>query len=179
MKFYFSPVAAGSRQRSTATVAEGAAANCGGLYKCCVRRIVLLTVAGVASAVCSALGIASWRAMGAGASAGVLLQLFCIFPALSFVAFCVYFLRPRLALAAAFLLLTGSFVTAYFLHLAPCLTHTCSTADSLHMGWQALSHTRPLWPLAAFALCLLMDYTRAEPRTQAVVQASADHDLRT
>jgi hypothetical protein len=130
-----------------------------------VRRIILLTVAGVASAVGSAMGCVAWRATGAGASPGILLRLFCIFPALGFVAFCLYFLRPRFALVAAFLLLTGSFVSAYFVNLAPCLTRACSTADSVRMGLQTVTHGRPLWALALAAVCLLLDYTTPAPST--------------
>lgn len=136
-------------------------------------------MAGVACVVCSGMGCVALYATAAGTSPGLLLKLFCIFPALGFVAFCVYFARPTFALVMSFLLLTGSFVTAYFVNLAPCLTHACSTADSLHMGWQALTRSRQIWPLATFALCLLMDYTRAEPRPKAAPQEISDQDLRT
>jgi hypothetical protein len=122
---------------------------------------MLLTVAGVASATASGMGCVAWRAIGAGASPSVLLKLFCVLPALGFVAFCLYFVRPLFALVASFLLLTGTFVTAYFVNLSPCLTHVCSTADSVRMGWQTVTQVRTLWALALAALCLLLDYTRS------------------
>jgi hypothetical protein len=111
----------------------------------------------------SAMGCLAWRAMGAGAPPILLLKLFCVFPALGFVACCVYFLRPLLAVIVMFLLLTGSFVTAYFVNLGVCLTRACSTADSIRVGWQTLAHGHALWALAIAALCLLMDYTRPTP----------------
>lgn len=125
------------------------------------------------------MGCIVWHATAAGTSPGILLKLYCIFPALGFVAFCIYFARPLLALVASFLLLTGSFVTAYFVNLAPCLTRACSTADSLHMGWQTLAHGQTLWALAIAAVCLLMDYTRAEPNPKEAADESGDQDLRT
>jgi hypothetical protein len=142
-----------------------------------VRRIVLLTVAGVASAVASALGCVAWYATGAGTSSGLLLKLFCLFPALGFVAFCLYRVWPRVALIASFLLLTGSFVTAYFVNLSPCLTRACSTADSVRMGWQTLAHGRMLWALAIAAVCLLMDHTAPVPPAPA--PESCNQDFRT
>jgi hypothetical protein len=138
-----------------------------------VRRIILLTVAGAASAASSAMGCVAWRATGAGASPSVLLKLFCVFPALCFVAFCLYFVRPRLALIASFLLLTGSFVTAYFVNLRVCFTHVCSTADSVRMGWQTVTQVRTLWALAIAALCLLLEHTGPSPATNPVPNSSS------
>jgi hypothetical protein len=145
-----------------------------------VRRIVLLTVAGVASATASAMGCVVWHATGAGSSPVLLLKLFCIFPALGLVAFCLYFAQPRFALITAFLLLTGSFLTAYFVNLSPCLKRACSTTDSVRMGWQTLAHGRTLWALAIAAVCLLMDHTAPAPHAaSALAPEDSDHDLRT
>jgi hypothetical protein len=142
-----------------------------------VRRIILLTVAGLASAAGSGMACVAWYATGAGTSPGLLLKLFCLFPALGFVAFCLYRVWPRVALIASFLLLTGSFVTAYFVNLSPCLTRACSTADSVRMGWQTLAHGRMLWALAIAALCLLWDHT--SPTPAATTAPFSDQDLRT
>jgi hypothetical protein len=140
---------------------------------------VLLTVAGVASAAASAMGCLAWLAMGAGTPPILLLKLYCIFPALGFVAFCLYYARPRFALVAAFLLMTGSFITAYFVNLGVCITRTCSSADTVRIGWETLAHARMLWALAVAAVCLLTDYTRPAPRAATTVAPeSSDQDLR-
>ena len=145
-----------------------------------MRRILWLTVAGVASAVASGFGVAAWHAAGVSASPSLPLRFFCVFPALSFVAFCLYFRWPRFALIASLLLLTGAFITAYFVNLSACLTRACSTADSIRMGWQTITQGRALWALAIAAVCLLFDHTGPASHAKApAARENSDQDLRT
>jgi hypothetical protein len=141
---------------------------------------VLLTVAGVASAVCSFWGTFAWFWGGAGKSHSVLLILFCLFPALSFIIFWLYFLVPRVGLLLSWLILSGTYLSFFFSLLEDCARKGCTTADSLAVGWGALIGNRKLWLLlVAPALCLLPDYTRPAPvAAPAIVPERADQDLR-
>jgi hypothetical protein len=142
---------------------------------------VLLTVAGVASAVCSLIGIEAWILSGAAAEHSIAQKLFCIFPALSFVAFFLYLLRPLPGLLASWLIPTGTYISSFLFRLRLCGQGGCTTSDSIHVAWVTLARG---WRLEAFllapALCLMLDYTRSEPAAiPAVAPESADHDLRT
>jgi hypothetical protein len=142
-----------------------------------VRKILLLTVAGLSSLVCSWLGVMSWRWTGAAASSSVLLKAACIVPAIGIVAFAAYLRRPRAGLIAALLILTGCFVSSYFVNIAVCLTRACTTQDSLRLGWQTLEHGRPLWAEALAAFCLMLDYTAPVARGEFAVP-KIDQDFR-
>jgi hypothetical protein len=146
-----------------------------------VRRIILLTVAGVASAYCTLHGFvyvyAEWNL---GLAPRSVVTLSCIFPILSLVVFGLYFLRPRLGLVVSMLLLTCSFLVAYLIRLRICLQLPCSIADSIRMGWQTLVLREELWAQALSAACLLFDYTAPTPHaTLAVPPEGSDQDLRT
>lgn len=116
-------------------------------------------IAGLASGYGSGFGIAAWRAAGGVRTHSILYEFFCAFPALSLIAFLVYFVLPRVGVAAAWLLLTGGFITAYLVRLQVCVQHACTTQDSLRAGWDTLTHARDVWVLAVAAVCLLLDYT--------------------
>ncbi len=124
-----------------------------------VRKIVLLTVAGLASAYGSWFGVASWVRVGEQHTPPVLMLFYCLFPALSLVIFLSYFSAPRVGVVLAWLSLTGSFVASYLVRLMDCVRHTCTTADSLRVGWGTLTEARHLWVLSVAAFCLLLDYT--------------------
>jgi hypothetical protein len=124
-----------------------------------VRKIVLLTVAGLASAYGSWFGVASWMRAGTGHGQPVLMLFYCLFPALSLVIFLSYFTVPRVGLVMAWLSLTGSFVATYLVRLMDCVRHACITADSLRVGWETLTEGRHLWALSVAAICLLLEYT--------------------
>lgn len=120
---------------------------------------MLLTVAGLASAYGSWFGVASWMRAGAGSPQPVLMLFYCLFPALSLAIFRSYFRSPRVGVVLAWLSLTGSFVASYLVRLMDCVRHTCTTADSLRVGWGTLTEARHLWVLSVAAFCLLLDYT--------------------
>jgi hypothetical protein len=119
----------------------------------------LLSIAGLASGCCFGFGIASWRAAGGVEAHSILHECFCAFLALSLIAFLVYFVLPRAGVTAAWLIVTGAFISSYLLRLQLCVQHACTTQDSLHVGWDTLTHLRIIWLLAAVAVCLLLDHT--------------------
>lgn len=82
---------------------------------------------------------------------------------MSLAAFGAYFARRGVGLGMAWLILMGDFVTTYLLGMQECLRHTCTTADSLTVGWEVLTESRLLWIVALAALCLLLDYTAVAP----------------
>lgn len=124
---------------------------------------MLLTVAGLASGFCSFWGWFAWVWCGMPGLHKALLMLFCVLPGMSLVAFGVYFVRRGMGLGMAWLILMGDFVTTYLMGMQQCLRHSCTTADSLKVGWGVLIESRLLWILALAALCLLLDYTAATP----------------
>jgi hypothetical protein len=126
---------------------------------------VLLTVAGAASAWASWFGVSAWRATGgASANHSSLFAAFCVFPALGLFVFLGYFVMPRISLVMAWLILTGSYMTAYLVPLEACARHACSTQDSLRIGWETLTGAHQVWMLAVVALCLLFEYTAPAKR---------------
>jgi hypothetical protein len=141
---------------------------------------VLLTVAGVASVVGSLMGVMAWMLSGAAAEHSIALKLFCIFPALSFVAFVLYLLRPFPGLLASWLIPTGTYISLFLFSLQLCGRGGCTTSDSIHIAWGTLARG---WRLEAFllapALCLMLDYTRLGPMAlPAVAPENSDQDLR-
>jgi hypothetical protein len=141
-------------------------------YTLSVRKIVLLTVAGLGSGYGSWFGVASWMRAEAQHSQSELMLFYCFFPALSLVIFLSYFALPRVGVAMAWLVLTGSFVASYLVRLMDCVRHACTTADSLRVGWGTLTEDRHLWVLSVAAFCLLLDYTA--PATSAPVVLDPD-----
>ncbi|HTW48469.1 MAG TPA: hypothetical protein VMD92_10990 [Acidobacteriaceae bacterium] len=141
---------------------------------------MLLTVAAVASAAATGFGVAAWRGAAPGTEHSRLFTAFCVFPVLGLIAFLAYFVMPRVSLIVAWVILTGSFLTAYLVPLEACARHACSMQDSLRIGWATLTGAHEVWMLAVAALCLLLDYTRPGPvAAPAIVPEGADQDLRT
>jgi hypothetical protein len=142
-----------------------------------VRKIVLLTVAGLASAGASWFGVAAWLSAGPGAEHTRLFAAYCIFPSMSLVAFLAWFVMPRVSLVMAWVILTGSYITAYLVPLEACARHACTTQDSLRIGWETVTGAHQVWMLAAAALCLLFEYT-APARHDATAVTGAEGDGR-
>jgi hypothetical protein len=152
-------------------------------YKGSVRRIVLLTVAGLASLFGSFFGAMSWMWSGAGASHSAAQKLFCIFPMLTLAAFCLYFLRPIAGLTVSWLIPSGTYVSIFLVNLQSCMTGGCTTTNSISIAWGTLTRDWRLEAvLVAPALCLLLDYTGPTPVVApepAPAPEGSDHDLRT
>lgn len=86
-------------------------------------------------------------------------MLFCLFPVLSIVAFWLYFLSPRVGVAAAWLVMTGTFGSLYLTNLRECARFGCPPAHAVQIAWDTLAGTRLLWLLAFVALVLMLDFT--------------------
>jgi hypothetical protein len=128
---------------------------------------VLLTVAGVASLCATWIGVAMWLSARAGTEHTNLFAALCVFPALGVIAFLGYFVMPRISLVMAWLILTGSYMTAYLVPLEACARHACTTQDSLRIGWETVTGAHQVWALAAVALCLLFEHTAPARTTPA------------
>lgn len=136
---------------------------------------MFLGAAGLVSLFCSGWGIVAWMWTGAGKSHSVLTMLFCLFPVLSIVSFWLYFLAPRVGVAAAWLVLTGTYGSLYLMNLRDCARAGCPPSRSLSLAWDLLAGNRLLWFLAFVALLLMLDFTghtAGSPMTPQV----ADHD---
>jgi hypothetical protein len=140
-----------------------------------VRKILLLTIAGLASAYCSSWGVFARMSGGVGSSHTLLALLFCIFPALSLLTFFGYFLLPRVALAVAWLLPAGTYACNYLLALQDCARHSCTTSDSMRVALHLLTGNKILWLLAVVAFCLMLDFT--SPASSTLAPAIHDSDL--
>jgi uncharacterized RDD family membrane protein YckC len=140
-----------------------------------VRKIVLLTVAGLASAACSAWGVFAWIWIGGLKSHSATGSLMCILPALSLVAFALYFISPRSGLAAAWLLASGTYICLFLVNLQDCRQDGCNLTSVLQLAWDLLTRFRFLWVTLITPVCLLLDYT-AEGQP-GIASNSVNHDF--
>ncbi len=139
-----------------------------------MRKILLLTVAGLASLASSAWGLLAWWRSGVASSHSILF----IFPALTIATFALYLRSPLIGLIAAWLLLTGGYIAAFLIHLRACMGAACTTADSLRLGGQTLTAAPYLGLMFATAACLLFAYTLTPaPKAGPIAGARPDQDL--
>lgn len=139
-----------------------------------MRKLLLITAAGLAATAASAWGFLGWwRAPSAHGS--LLFALVCLLPALSFPAFVVYLRWPRLGVTLTWLLLSGSWFAAFLMRLRVCRHQTCTAVDSLHIAAQTITGEPHLWPLLIAAVCLLFAYTESLSRTPPVFGAITHH----
>jgi len=119
------------------------------------RRILLLTVGAVASAVCSGVGLFAWLFDGGRLSPYLI-------PSLSFLLFWVYLPLPRTGLLLSGLVPGSTYIALFLRELRIyCAEPGCRLADSFAIGRNLLLHGWLSWLILAVpAVCLLMDYTR-------------------
>jgi hypothetical protein len=132
----------------------------------------MLAVTGLVSLFCSGWGFVAWEWGAEARSHTVLALLFCLFPLLSIVAFWLYFLAPHVGVAASWIVLTGTYIALYLLHLQGCARGPCTAADSVRIAWYTLAGNRLLWLLAFVALSLMLDFTRAAARPNPAIPAA-------
>ena len=141
-----------------------------------MRKLLLITVPGVAAAGASAWGfLAWWRAPSAHSS--LLFALVCLLPALSFPAFVLYLRWPRLGVTLSWLLLSGSWFAAFLIRLRVCRHQACTSVDSLRIAGQTITGEPHLWPVLITAVCLLFAYTESltrEPAFRATTDRADD-----
>lgn len=114
-------------------------------------------LAGLASAISSCWGIFAWAWGGAGSSHSVLLVLFCLCPALSLIAFVLYFLQPSAGVIASWVLLSGMYISLFLTNLKPRMHGQCTTSNSLSIAWGTFIGMPILWLLVSVAGCLSLD----------------------
>ena len=123
-----------------------------------VRRI-LQFAAGAASVGSSAWGFLTWRHAEAGAHASFPVLLACLLAALAFPVFALYLRWPRTGVVLAWLLLSACWFVGFLVQLHRCAAQSCTTADTLRIGWRTITLERHLWLVLAAAFCLLLDYS--------------------
>lgn len=124
-----------------------------------VRRILLLTVAGVASLLCSGLAGFGWLWNGAGRSHSVLQMLIWLCPAMSFFGFFIYFYLRRTGLVLCWLLSAGTFSSLFLLSVQQCAQANCTAVTLFTIAGQIMLRARVLWLQIGAAVCLLLDYS--------------------
>jgi hypothetical protein len=120
-------------------------------------EVLLLVIAGTASALMSAFGLfaGAWGGFWSGSSMNELLLhfLFWFLPTLSLVAFVSYFRSKAVGLFSSWAISIGSMITIYAVNLKSCLADQCTTTNPIKiaLGTFLLPH---IWILliASFTL---------------------------
>lgn len=142
-----------------------------------MRKILLLTTAGLASAFCSVWGVFAWMWLGAGKLHSVPLIALCLCAAVSFYAFVLYFARPRLSVVASWILLSGEFISSFIDNLQSCLGRHCGMSP-FRIAGSTFTGLPTLWCLLAAAVCLLLAWTTTtKPAARRVEIAGEDQGL--
>lgn len=131
----------------------------GGSLEYDVRRILLQSVACVASIGTWVWGFVAWWHLAPGARGSALSLLNCLLPVLTFPAFMLYPRRPRAAVTFTWLLLSGGWLCEFLVRLHICLRQPCSTIDTLRIAGQTITGEAHLWMMLTAAVCLLLDYS--------------------
>jgi len=124
-----------------------------------MRKILLRTIAGLASLASSAWGAFAWARGDAGQPHSPLFLFACLFPVLSIVAFTVFLRWPLPGLAFAWLLMSAGFGTTFLLNLVKCAGGACTQPNAVKVAGETLMSAPHLWLLAVAAICLLLHYT--------------------
>jgi hypothetical protein len=141
--------------------------------------MVLMTIAGLASAFCSFWGVFGWMWGGAWQSHSIAAMLFFIFPALSLLTFVSYLLFPRVGLVAAWSMASGTYISLFLMNLADCRHGGCTTTTVFGIAWGIITGFRRLWIYLVAPICILLDYTAMSIESLPPVSGPGDvQDLR-